>query len=104
MQRYKLLCLSALFAFVLPFAATAQIEPDSEGHYFDPKQGAEANPTGNVDWSLERDNAPLKAKPGLRGTPIAPASSYGLPSAVHNGTSKYYRRPVINQKGNSYGT
>ena len=103
MQRYKLLCLSALLAFVLPFAATAQIEPDSEGHYADPKQGAEANPTGNVDWSLERDNAPLKAKPGLRGTPIAPASSYGLPSAVHNGTSKYYRRPVINQKGNSCG-
>ena len=73
-----------------------------DGHYVDPKQGMEANPTGNPDWSLVQGTV-KKAVKGKRNAPIAPATSYGLPDHVNNGANKYFRSPVANQSGNSCG-
>ena len=74
-----------------------------DGHYVDPKQGQEANPTNNPDYSLMRGVTVKKAVKGKRHAPIAPAVSYGLPDHVNNGANKYFRNPVANQAGNSCG-
>ena len=74
-----------------------------DGHYVDPKQGLEANPTNNPDWSLMKGATSKKVTTGKRNAPIAPATSYGLPDHVNNGANKYFRKPVANQSGNSCG-
>ena len=77
-----------------------------DDHYVDPKQGLEANPTNNPDWSLMQGatvKKAAKAVKGRRNAPIANATSYGLPDHVNNGASKYFRNPVANQSGNSCG-
>ena len=77
-----------------------------DDHYVDPKQGLEANPTNNPDWSLMQDatvKKAAKAVKGRRNAPIAPAVNYGLPDHVNNGANKYFRSPVANQAGNSCG-
>ena len=74
-----------------------------DDHYVDPKQGMEANPTGNPDWSLMQGVTVKKTANGRRNAPIANATSYGLPDHVNNGANKYFRSPVANQSGNSCG-
>ena len=74
-----------------------------DGHYVDPKQGLDANPTGNPDWSLMNGVTVRKTTNGRRNAPIAPAANYGLPDHVNNGANKYFRSPVANQAGNSCG-
>ena len=71
-----------------------------DGHYVDPKQGQEANPTNNPDYSLMHAPATKKV---AKSQAFAPASSIGLPDHVNNGANKYFRSPVANQSGNSCG-
>ena len=87
---------------LLPLGMQAQVTV-VDGHYVDPKQGMEANPTSNPDWSLMDGVTVKKATNGRRNAPIAPAANYGLPDHVNNGANKYFRSPVANQAGNSCG-
>ena len=91
-----------LALLVLPLATMAQ-GTLVDGHYVDPKQGMEANPTNNPDWSLMKGVTIKKTATGKRNAPIAPATTYGLPDHVNNGANKYFRSPVANQSGNSCG-
>ena len=91
-----------LFLPLLSLGVQAQVTI-VDGHYADLKQGMEANPTSNPDWSLMEGVTVKKAAQGKRGAPIAPATSYGLPDHVNNGANKYFRNPVANQAGNSCG-
>lgn len=92
-----------LLMLSMPLATMAQ-GTLVDGHYVDPKQGQEANPTDNPDYSLMDSVAIKRVVQGKRsGAPIAPAVNYGLPDHVNNGASKYFRKPVTNQEGNSCG-
>ena len=98
----KLKNLITLVLLVTPLAMMAQ-GTLVNGHYVDSKQGLEANPTSNPDYSLMRSVTVKKTTQGRRNAPIAPAASYGLPDHVNNGANKYFRNPVANQAGNSCG-
>lgn len=74
-----------------------------DGHYVDTKQGKEANPTSNPDYSLVHGAIVKKATQTKGRAPIAPAVNYGLPDHVNNGANKYFRSPIANQAGNSCG-
>ena len=74
-----------------------------DGHYADTKQGKEANPTSNPDYSLVHGAIVKKATQTKERAPIAPAVNYGLPDHVNNGANKYFRSPIANQAGNSCG-
>ena len=101
MKKTILLLLSVL-SFVMPQAMMAQVTL-VDGHYVDPKQGLEANPTSNPDWSLMQGVTVKKVVKGKRNAPLANATTYGLPDHVNNGANKYFRKPVANQAGNSCG-
>ncbi len=101
-MKMTILLLLSVLSFVMPQAMMAQVAL-VDGHYVDPKQGLEANPTSNPDWSLMQGVTVKKVVKGKRNAPLANATSYGLPDHVNNGANKYFRKPVANQAGNSCG-